>query len=184
MYKLCKTEQSAQRQRELENGLLQAMLAKNYEDISISDLCDQLQIPRKSFYRYFSSKDGAFHALLDHSLQDCTCFLEPRTNILEMLTQYFQFWLDQKPLLDALEKSGLSGKLVERTVNSALRDHAFATHLVSDYPGLDQQHVTLFIISGLMSVVIHWHHSGCSQTPRQMAKTAARLLTSPLFPAL
>ena len=51
MYKLCKTEQSAQRQRELEYGLLDAMLVKNYEDISISDLCDHLQIPRKSFYR-------------------------------------------------------------------------------------------------------------------------------------
>ena len=182
MYKLCKTEQSARRQRELEYGLLQAMLSKNYEDISSSDLCDQLQIPRKSFYRYFSSKDGAFHALLDHSLQDCTCFLEPQINILDTLTQYFQFWLDQKPLLDALEKSGLSGKLVERTVNTALGDQAFASHLLQDYAGLDQQHVILFIISGLMSVVIHWHHSGCRQPPQQMAVTAARLLTRPLFP--
>ena len=63
MYKLCRTEQSAQRQRQLEQGLLLAMKTKRYEEITISDLCDQMGIPRKSFYRYFSSKDGALHAL-------------------------------------------------------------------------------------------------------------------------
>lgn len=64
MYKLCRTEQSAARQRQLEQGLLQAMRTQQYEDISISDLCDQMGIPRKSFYRYFSNKDGALFAPL------------------------------------------------------------------------------------------------------------------------
>ena len=65
MYKLCKSEQSAARQRWLEQGLLQEMLLRRYEDISISDLCARLQIPRKSFYRYFTNKDGALFALID-----------------------------------------------------------------------------------------------------------------------
>ena len=74
MYKLCKTEQSAQRQRELERGLLNAMSTHQYEEISVSDLCDQMEIPRKSFYRYFSSKDGALHALIDHTLLEFESF--------------------------------------------------------------------------------------------------------------
>lgn len=41
------------------------MKYKQFEEISVSDLCDRLHIPRKSFYRYFSSKEGALHALLD-----------------------------------------------------------------------------------------------------------------------
>ena len=51
MYKLCKTEQSAGRQRELEQGLLHLMLKNRYEDISVSDLCNFMKIPRNSFYR-------------------------------------------------------------------------------------------------------------------------------------
>ena len=70
MYKLCKTEQSAARQRQLEQGLLQAMQTQRYEDISISDLCDRMGIPRKSFYRYFSGKEGALAALIDHTLME------------------------------------------------------------------------------------------------------------------
>ena len=68
MYKLCKSEQSATRQKQLEQGLLKVMLTQRYEDISVSDLCTAMDIPRKSFYRYFSGKDGALHALIDHTM--------------------------------------------------------------------------------------------------------------------
>ena len=70
MYKMCKTEQSARRQRELELGLLEAMKTQRYEDISISELCGTLGIPRKTFYRYFDSKDGALYGMIDHTLLD------------------------------------------------------------------------------------------------------------------
>ena len=68
MYKICKTDQSAARQREIELGLLSMMLEQPFESITISDLCDRLCIPRKAFYRYFSGKDGALFALIDHTM--------------------------------------------------------------------------------------------------------------------
>jgi len=181
MYKLCKTEQSAQRQHDLENGLLEAMLTKNYEDISISDLCDHLQIPRKSFYRYFSSKDGAFHALLDHTLQECSSATPATNDSLQYFEQYFIFWLSKKKLLDALERSGLSGKLVERTINGALQDRDFTSHLVRRFPDMNRHHAALFLISGLMALMIQWHHSGCKESPYDMALTVSQLLTDPFF---
>jgi len=181
MYKLCKTEQSALRQRELENGLMDAMLARNYEDISISDLCDHLSIPRKSFYRYFSSKDGAFHALLDHTLQECGAQITVDSDAYLYFEQYFQFWLSRKKLLDALERSGLSGKLVERTINGALDDQMFSSHLVRKFPDMNRHYAALFLISGLMALVIQWHHSGCKESPREMAQTVCHLLTEPFY---
>ena len=38
MYKLCKTEQSAQRQIEIEEGLLALMQQHRYEEITVSNL--------------------------------------------------------------------------------------------------------------------------------------------------
>ena len=70
MYKICATQASKQRQRELEAGLMNIMLHHQYENISVSDLCENMGIPRKAFYRYFSSKEGALYALIDHSLLD------------------------------------------------------------------------------------------------------------------
>ena len=74
MYKLCKTEKSASRQQMLESGLLAAMISKPYEEISVSDLCDRLSIPRKAFYRYFSGKEGALLSLIDHTLMTFHAF--------------------------------------------------------------------------------------------------------------
>lgn len=56
-YKICHTEASSQRQRELEDGLLNAMGSQSYARITLTELCSQLSIPRKSFYRYFPTKD-------------------------------------------------------------------------------------------------------------------------------
>ena len=71
MYKICHTEESSRRQRELEQGLLEAMGKTPYEKITLTELCRQLEIPRKSFYRYFPTKEDCLLALMDHTLSDC-----------------------------------------------------------------------------------------------------------------
>jgi len=99
MYKQCMTAQSAARQRQLEQGLLEAMRCRHYDEISVSDLCDSLGVPRKSFYRYFSGKDGALAALLDHTLMEFENSMpfggkvKPGTAVGD-LERYFVFWYD------------------------------------------------------------------------------------------
>lgn len=187
MYKLCKTEQSAARQRQLEEGLLSAMLTKRYDEISVSDLCDVLQIPRKSFYRYFSSKDGALHALIDHTLMGFEGFTLPyrrgagRT-IHGELEGFFQFWVHHKDLLDALARSGMSGVLIERAISHALSETVMPSRFLPKDSKEMKKQITMFGVCGLMSMVLTWHHDGYPQTASQMARIAARLLEQPLFP--
>ena len=186
MYKVCKTEQSAARQRELEEGLLTLMLTRHYDEISVSDLCMQMNIPRKSFYRYFSGKDGALHALIDHTLLEFEGFqISEKTsenqNYPIDLDRFFRFWLLQKPLLDALERSGISGMLVTRTIDHALADIGIQKRYLLQGDQLIHHHATMFGVCGLMSMVLDWHHSGYEMSARQMSQIAAQLLTRPLF---
>lgn len=186
MYKLCKTEQSAKRQRELERGLLAAMATHHYDEISVSDLCDQINIPRKSFYRYFSSKDGALHALIDHTLLEYEGFLGAeqlpgKRTYQSDLERFFQFWMAQKPLLDALERSSLSGMLVLRSIDHALSDVGVPSRFLRHEEKLLREQATIFGICGLMSMVLNWHKSGYSQSVSQMAAIAVQLVTKPLF---
>ena len=187
MYKLCKTEQSSQRQQRLEKGLLELMTQKSYDEISVSDLCEYLQIPRKSFYRYFSSKDGALHALLDHTLLGFESYVpqplrsEPRTPFRE-LTYFFLFWIEHKELLDALAKSSMSGALVERAMGQATTEYNFPNRfLPNDTPEARRQ-IVLFCVTGLMSMVLTWHHFGYRKSAEEMASIAVRILSQPLFP--
>ena len=186
MYKLCKTEQSARRQRQLEQGLLKAMEQHQYEDISISELCEHMGVPRKSFYRYFSGKDGALHALIDHTLLEYEGFQiagkSSATRSYQLdLEQFFCFWLLQKPLLDALERSGLSGVLVTRSIDHALSDVGMPHRFLRQEERAARQHATMFGVCGLMSMILDWHHRGYYLSARQMSEIAVKLLTEPLF---
>lgn len=183
MYKICKTEQSAARQKVFEQGLLQAMLSRDYEDISIIDLCDQLQVPRKSFYRYFSGKDGALHALLDHTLLE---FVQedfrkgnPSAAIGE-LESFFVFWYAHRDLLKALVRSRLGGLLVERATYHAIHERMMPKYLLSMPLEVQQMSLT-FAVCGLLSMVLQWHNHNYRETPREMAQIATMMLTMPLI---
>lgn len=184
VYKICQTEQSTRRQRELEKGLLQLMLRKNYEDISVSDLCDFMQIPRKSFYRYFSSKDGALYALIDHTLEDFFQMPVPenkhRGSAMGDLDLFFAYWYENRALLDALQRSSCSGILVERANAFALREGHLPKNLKSDSTQL--QGIALsFALCGLLSMTLNWHRQGFPISPDEMTRLATGLLTAPLL---
>ena len=185
MYKLCKTEQSAQRQRQLEEGLLTAMKTKRYEEITISDLCEQMGIPRKSFYRYFSSKDGALHALIDHTLLD----FEQHTGILsgnaagdahQDLRHFFEFWHRRKQLLDALERSGLSGVLIQRAISYSRELDTLPRFMVISDRHL-RDYGTMYAVVGMMTMLVQWYHDGFQPGVEQMAGLVIRLMSEPLF---
>ena len=187
MYKFCKTEQSFQRQRELEQGLLSMMEHHGFEEISVSDLCDRLGIPRKSFYRYFSSKDGALHALLDHTLLE---FYE--TGRLEGLRggtpvgdleRFFQFWKNHRKLLEAVQRSNLSGMLVERAVTLAQQEKLMPGY-VREWEDILKDVAMSFVVCGLMSMVFQWHREGFRIPAEKMAKAAISMLSRPLIPNL
>ena len=185
MYKFCKTEQSFRRQRELEQGLLSVMEHKQFEEISVSDLCERMGIPRKSFYRYFSSKDGALYALLDHTMMDffnagvSTAGLVPGTQIGD-LDRYFAFWKEHCDLLDALLRNGLSGILVERAMALAIRERLMPGYMWDLEPDT-QRLVMAFAVCGLLSMVLQWHAQGFKMQPAEMTKIAVSVLTKPLI---
>ena len=187
MYKLCKTDQSAKRQRELELGLLEAMKTQRYEDISISELCAGLQVPRKTFYRYFDSKDGCLFGLIDHTLLDYDGFdlmdlASGKGTLQRELERLFLFWRGNRDLLDALRASGLSGVLIERAIGFAMTDNVMLRRFLPDEQEEMQKHVITFGVCGLLSMVLSWHEGGFSGSAAELSVIAARLLGKPLLP--
>ena len=78
MAKACITEKTAVRQRGIESGLLTLMLEKRFEDFSVTDLCRHLNLPRRSFYRYFTDLEDVLDSLMNHTMQDMA-IIESRT---------------------------------------------------------------------------------------------------------
>ena len=45
-----------------------------------------------------------------------------------------------------------------------------------------QQHITMFGVCGLMSMMLNWHDNGYEQSVAEMSQIAVRMISKPLFP--
>ena len=185
MYKQCRTEQSAARQRQLEQGLLQVMLKRQYEEISVCDLCVEIGVPRKAFYRYFSGKDGALFSMIDRALMDFEIhstsreLFEPETPR-DYMEQVFVYWTEHQELLDALKKSNLSGLLIQRALDFSRNIDTIPRFMLITDRRL-REYGTMFMVCGLMTMIVQWHDDGFSKSTSEMAELTMQLLTQPLF---
>jgi AcrR family transcriptional regulator len=178
MYKICHTEESSQRQRILELGLLTAMQKQPYDKITLTDLCCQLDIPRKSFYRYFPTKDDCLLALIDHTLSDCNDIALKGWNGNGSLDEsvqlrFFRFWKEHHLLLDAIRDNGFRYLLLDRTtvIVDRMKENTGTESFARDQ-------VEYFVAYGLMTTVLRWHHFGFQSSPEEMAEVFGRFLGS------
>ena len=158
-----------------------------FEEISVSELCERMNLPRKSFYRYFSSKDGALYALLDHTLLE---FYETGSieglrggTAADDLERFFKFWKKHKALIGALLRSNLSGLLVARAVNIAKQEEMMPGY-VQNWEDTMQDIAMSFVVCGLLSMVIQWHNEGYRISTEQMTAAAVTMLSNPLITRL
>ena len=179
MAKVCTNERTAARQRWIENGLMELMQDRKFEDIAVTDLCLHLNLSRRSFYRYFRDLEDVLDTLLNHTLQElviCEASLTIRD-----LEENYRFWLSQKKLLSALARSGMYGKLIEYTLKYAGEVASKAYLSQKDLePDLSQE-ISLFAVTGSVSLLISWYEEGFQKTPEQVAQIAYRMLYEPLL---
>lgn len=176
MYKHCKTEQSAARQRELEQFLLREMRTSHFEDISISDLCSAMGIPRKAFYRYFSGKQGAFCALIDHTVADMDAYalsvcqrMNGELSKKQRVEILFAFWKGQKPLLDAVENCAMWEQMMDRAVEYIHQRNCKQGQSQSAME--EQDYLIRASIYGVFAILQLWYRRGFPISPADAAAT-------------
>ena len=185
MYKLCKTEQSAARQRAIEDALLKKMELVPFEAITITELCEKINIPRKAFYRYFDSKEDALYGAIFHTM----CDYKPRRDsvssdgsfLIDELENFFAFWIEKKSVLDVLKKNNMFSILFEATVTFPINDFITTEKFLPGDSHNMRIRVFKFALSGLISLMIEWYGDGFTPAPREMAILSKRLLSNPLF---
>ena len=189
MYKLCKTEQSTKRQRAIENALLDLMSKKQFQEISITELCEKLSMPRKTFYRYFDSKEDTLYALIEHTMSEYQSFpASPNQEGLRTLTgeieNYYKFWICHKPLLDALHRNNMLEKILEVSVSFPVKDMVSLKKFLPDDSEWAREKIFKFAVCGLCFQMIDWYKSGFKTSISDMARISCRTLSKPLFPNL
>lgn len=184
MYKECKTPQSTQRQIHIAQCLCEMMCKMPFDEISVSALCERADVPRKSFYRYFDTKEDVFNLLIDRTIIDCCEYIEyqwqPTSFITrDTLAKCFSFLRTRSRVMEAVTKNQLSITTISRAV--AFINELFAKNNAT----LDDREsmVTLISVLVIYSMVVQWHHYSYSHSADEMADAAYNLLTKPLLNA-
>ena len=190
MYKVCKTKQSINRQKEIEQTFLDLLSTVRYEEISVKSICEKAKIPRKAFYRYFECKEGVLFALIQHILVGYNEHYEKnkpvKRTIKNELACYFSFWItgNRSQLLRALIKNDLIAHFLRISREIPENNIIDISRFFPDKTQWEKRQILNFAISGLTSIMIEWFYGGCKESTLEMAGLACNLIGKPLFPNL
>ena len=109
VYKNCKTDLSAQRQKHIALCFLEMVKETSFEEISITQLCQRAGVPRNSFYRYFANKEAILKYLLEYSLHQMlekvvqTYHASKEREILFHLTNWLHLYKEQEQVWELFD---------------------------------------------------------------------------------
>ena len=70
--------------------------------------------------------------------------------------------------------------LVNRAIGHSMLESVSSNRFLTAEEQDAREYMTLFAVSGFLSIVIQWHHNGYRQTVQQMVQIALRLVSNPL----
>lgn len=186
MYKICKSERSAKRQMEVENALYELLKKKNYDDITVTELCAIVNMPRKSFYRYFDEKADVINSLLDRTILKYGSFFnnEKKRFFKKELENFFEFWYQNRELLEILDKNNLISNLFFSVSRFPINDIIHVSKYLPNDSETLRTKIFEFTIFGLLFEVINWYKEGFKTDISDMVDLTARILSQPMFPNL
>ena len=173
------------RQKQIEECLFDNLLQRPYPSVSISDLCHQLGISRKSFYNYFPDKDSCFRAIISRKIH--TCILRLTTDLPENATDeeviafYLSYWKEEKGLFDIITRNNLLYLLMDQCI-SFLRDEDQSILPFLDTPQLQaDSYVLSAFVSVQITLILQWYFLNFSTPLEEMVRTYQRTIYQPLI---
>ena len=147
MYHICTTEKGAAQQHCFQKTLLSAMKQQNYEQITVTALCEQSGLSRKTFYRLFECKDDVLDALIDHTLQTYGVSQRSVTTIHDAFCRLFLYWQEQRTLLDALSRNNKTTLLIQRAlIYTSSEAHDYTQYISFINTSCKQEILTFLVV--------------------------------------
>ncbi len=187
MIKICRTERSAQRQRQIVDALYELMKENCFDSITVTQLCEKLNMPRKAFYRYFDSLEAALEGLVELTLSEYHkpgVPIPPVRSLQKEIEGFFAFWYRRREFLETLDRAGQLPAVMNISINYPISNIVSLNRLL---PGEDEKMQSIiyrFAITGLVSTVIEWYKESFATSIPDIARVAVRMLTKPPFPNL
>jgi len=173
------------RQKQIEDCLYEKLLQRPYTSVSISDLCHDLGISRKSFYNYYPDKDSCFRSIVSSKLRQCilmiTTDLPENSSHEEVIAAFLLFWKNEKLFLDIVVRNNLLHLLIDQCI-LFLRDE---DRTILEFLNTPQLETDAYVLSSYVTVhitlILQWYQAGFDTPLMEMVHKYHRLIYQPLI---
>lgn len=179
MYRQCSTAKSAQQQRKFAETMMHLMIHQAYDTISISQLCREAGLSRKTFYRLFENKADVLYALVDQRIIDAASYVPAPGEKDGGLHRFFGYWHSEKEFLDSLAANHISTLLTQRAILYTMKEAPDCRHMFGSDVEENSWETMIFYLSGMFALVLDWHEHDFTRHIDELCDLCMHLLTTP-----
>lgn len=153
-------EQSKQK---MIKALLLVMEQYDYKEITVTQITQEAQLSRKTFYRLFSDKDDVLRLFCEKLFHQCFAQikLQKIQNYWDVVQVYFDFWEARKDLLSLLQKNNLLSHVFEYSYRYSTEIFEFVrSKEVATSFALPLPYMLAYSVGGMHSMLLKWAEKG------------------------
>lgn len=168
MYFKQKNQTAIRSQHMIADALFSLMKRKPFKQISVTEICKEAAIGRKTFYRNFELREDVIDFQLDLMLDNYKMELTS-LSFEQYLHHHFAFIKENASYFIALYQNGLSS-LTDEKFSGLLPD---TMPIWSENP-IEQEYRSAYIISGIEAIQRVWISRGCVESIDEVVAIAVR----------
>lgn len=179
MYKKQTSTVALQSQKWIAQALLQLLEQYSFKEITITQICLEAGLARKTFYRNFRTKEDIIHYIIDQLfLSFQTVFDIKTTPPLEIFTHYYEYWAKEKRLLTILHRDELFYLLTRKYVEYVDSVNLYFIQSQNGTFAELESYAVRFIAGGMVSILEHWLECGFKEPIDKLTQLTETLLLS------
>lgn len=153
-------EQSKQK---MVQALLTVMEQYDYKEITVTQITQEAQLSRKTFYRLFSNKDDILLLFFDGLFQEYFAQIKVRKIQLywDVVQVFFDFWEERKGLLSLLQKNNLLTIVFEHSYQYSMQVFEFvrSKEIAASF-SVPLPYMLAYSVGGMHSMLLKWVEKG------------------------
>ncbi len=181
MYKKQTSSIAMQSQNWIVDSVIRLLETHSFQEITVTQICQEAQLVRKTFYRNFETKEDVLHYILDHLFESFRSEFDIETmEPFEIFTQYYEYWAKEKQLLTYLHRDNLFYLLTKKYIEYAdsVRMYLlFSKGDINRQTGMEP-YVIHFIAGGMVAILEYWLELGFKESIASLTSLTQTLLLS------
>lgn len=154
---------AAQSKQKMVQALLTLMSQYDYREITITQIAQEAQLSRKTFYRLFPDKDAILALFFEGLFQECFAQIKAIKvqRYWDVVQVFFDFWEERKDLLLLLQKNHLLQRVFEQSYEYSMQIFEFVRSKETvDSFSFSLPYLLAYSVGGMHSMMLKWVEKG------------------------